>query len=79
MKDKCKYGTKVLIFEQDYGNMEMYIAIISKLLYCMKETNKLHNENNECFRITFRPSRDDESSRHSSFTYEMRWGFKEND
>ena len=73
MSDKCKYEKKVILIEHAYGNMEIYISIISKLLYCMIETNKLHNDNNECFRITFRPSTYDESPIHSAFTFEIRW------
>lgn len=53
---KNRFEKSILIVDQKYGDIPTYIEMIARLFYCMKETNELHDLDNEYFRIEFCPS-----------------------
>lgn len=48
------FQKKVGLVEDLYGNIPMIIDLIHRLLFCIKETNKLHETESEFFRLDFR-------------------------
>ena len=71
-------GKKLGVAECVYGNIPDILNVIGRLLYCMKETNKLHNVQCEFFRIDFRPQCMDEQLTREfpmgALVLDMKWG-----
>lgn len=59
-----------------YGDIPALLMGIEKLLYCMKETNKMHNVECEFFRLDFRPRYIYEQPNFpiGSLILDMKWG-----
>lgn len=73
--DKLAYEKKIMCSEQIYGDVSMYLQIIGKLLYCMKESNKINNHDCEFFQLRFRPAQFLEGGH--DLCMELRWGHKD--
>lgn len=59
-KPEFAFGKKLGIADCLYGDIPQLLIMIGRLLYCMKETNKIHNLSCEFFRLDFRPMYFDE-------------------
>ncbi len=74
------FGKKLGVAECVYGNISVIPDVISRLMQCMKETNKIHNVDCEFFRLDFRQPYNDEiilqEFPYGSFVLDMKWGSK---
>lgn len=80
-KPNFKWGKKLGIHEQLYGNLPEMTRFIAILLQYMKDTNKLHGDDCEFFRIDFRTMTSDEQYSGEfplgSLILDLKWGFKQ--
>jgi hypothetical protein len=74
------FGKKLGINECLYGNIPKLSEMIARLLYCMKETNKIHNVSCEFFRLDFRQMTFEEDLLtefpYGSFVLDLKFGSK---
>lgn len=70
------FEKKLGISECVYGNIPSILNMIGKLLYCLKETNKIHGTECEFFRLDFRQLDFDEQMQfpHGAFLLDLKWG-----
>jgi hypothetical protein len=73
------FEKKLGVAEILYGKPAQLSALIERLLYCMKETNKFHDVECEFFRLDFRQPYFDEQIQFpvGSLILDMKWGSKE--
>ncbi len=80
MEDKPDFAfeKKLGINEIMYGDISFMSNSITKLLYCMKETNDLHKVSCEFFRLDFRQPYFDEQMEfpRRSLILDLKWGSK---
>ena len=74
------YEKKIGMAECMYGDIPFLMRLIEKLLYCMKESNKLNEKSSEFFRLDFRPTYLDEEITQifprGSLILDLKWGSK---
>lgn len=76
---KFAFEKKIGISDVLYSNPFEICKMIERLLWCMKETNKLHDVKCEFFRLDFRQQYFDESFEfpQGSLILHLRWGSRE--
>jgi hypothetical protein len=54
IEPKFAFGKKIGISDSLYGDIPSLVDLIHRLLFCMKENNKIHGTTSEFFRLDFR-------------------------